>query len=210
MGSIPCFLYCPKVISFLAAVFCREICRTGFVYRVFLKVMMEFDYYFFSLVFLENYIKNQSSEQGMIWMNLPERYRTDNAKFVILPIQYEKALTYGESAIKRNGQYYDLQLKQLVGHLLFEKREFARALPYLETYVVSSEKVRREDLYELSYCYYEAKNWNKAIQGFKQNRLHQYRWRGCQPEIRPDLVCYNSGRKFLRCDGNLGNSAFRT
>ncbi|MFN3299423.1 MAG: tetratricopeptide repeat protein, partial [Sediminibacterium sp.] len=80
----------------------------------------------------------------------------------------EKALTYGESAIKRNGQYYDLQLKQLVGHLLFEKREFARALPYLETYVASSEKVRREDLYELSYCYYEAKNWNKAIQGFKQ------------------------------------------
>lgn len=80
----------------------------------------------------------------------------------------EKALTYGETAIKRNGQYYDLQLKQLVGHLLFEKREFARALPYLETYVASSEKVRREDLYELSYCYYEAKNWNKAIQGFKQ------------------------------------------
>ena len=80
----------------------------------------------------------------------------------------EKALTYGEAAIKRNGQYYDLQLKQLVGHLLFEKREFARALPYLETYIASTEKVRREDLYELSYCYYEAKNWNKAIQGFKQ------------------------------------------
>ena len=80
----------------------------------------------------------------------------------------EKALTYGEAAIKRNVQYYDLQLKQLVGHLLFEKREFARALPYLETYIASTEKVRREDLYELSYCYYEAKNWNKAIQGFKQ------------------------------------------
>lgn len=80
----------------------------------------------------------------------------------------EQALTYGEAAIKRNGQYYDLQLKQLVGHLLFEKRDFAKALPYLEAYVASTEKVRREDLYELSYCYYEAKNWNKAIQGFKQ------------------------------------------
>lgn len=80
----------------------------------------------------------------------------------------EKALSYGEGAIKRNGQYYDLQLKQLVGHLLFEKRAFDRALPYLEAYVAASEKVRREDLYELSYCYYEAKNWSKAIQGFKQ------------------------------------------
>lgn len=80
----------------------------------------------------------------------------------------DKALSYGESAIKKNGQYYDLQLKQLVGHLLFQKREFARALPYLEGYAAGAEKIRREDLYELSYCYYEAKNWNKAIQGFKQ------------------------------------------
>lgn len=80
----------------------------------------------------------------------------------------EQALTYGEAAIQRNGQFYDLQLKQLVGHLLFEKRDFAKALPYLEAYVAATEKVRREDLYELSYCYYEAKNWNKAIQGFKQ------------------------------------------
>lgn len=80
----------------------------------------------------------------------------------------DKALSYGESAIKKNGQYYDLQLKQLVGHLLFQKREFSRALPYLEAYAAGAEKIRREDLYELSYCYYEAKNWNKAIQGFKQ------------------------------------------
>lgn len=80
----------------------------------------------------------------------------------------DKAISYGESAIKKNGQYYDLQLKQLVGHLLFQKREFASALPYLEAYVAGADKIRREDLYELSYCYYEAKNWNKAIQGFKQ------------------------------------------
>ena len=34
----------------------------------------------------------------MIWMNLPEEYRTENAKFVILPIAYEKELTYGTGA----------------------------------------------------------------------------------------------------------------
>jgi tetratricopeptide (TPR) repeat protein len=80
----------------------------------------------------------------------------------------EKALTYGEAALQKGGQFYDLQLRQLVGHIWFEKKEFAKALPYLEKFVAGKEKVRREDLYELSFCYYEAKNWPKSIEGFKQ------------------------------------------
>lgn len=93
--------------------------------------------------------------------------------FYIAEIYYfngerDKAIDYADKAIKRGGQYYDLQLKQLVGHSLFEKRKYADALPYLEQYVNRNEKVRREDLYELSYCYYEASSWNKAISGFKQ------------------------------------------
>jgi TolA-binding protein len=93
--------------------------------------------------------------------------------FYIAEIYYfngerDKSIDYALAAIKRGGQYYDLQLKQLVGHSLFEKRKYAEALPYLEEYVNKTEKVRREDLYELSYCYYETSNWNKAIVGFKQ------------------------------------------
>ena len=80
----------------------------------------------------------------------------------------DKALNYAELAIQKKGQYYDLPLKQLAGHILFEKRQFAKALPYLQEYVERKEKVSREDIYELSYCYYEAKNWQKAISGFKQ------------------------------------------
>lgn len=82
--------------------------------------------------------------------------------------QSDKALAYGEKILQESKQYYDLQLQQLIGHILFEKKQFNRALPYLEKYVAGNAKVRREDLYELSYCYYEAKNWNKAIFGFKQ------------------------------------------
>jgi TolA-binding protein len=67
-----------------------------------------------------------------------------------------------------SSQYYDLELKQLIGHAYFEKREYAKALSYLEDYVSRSKKVRREDLYELSYCYYQANNYSKAIDGFKQ------------------------------------------
>ncbi|BAV04610.1 tetratricopeptide repeat protein [Filimonas lacunae] len=80
----------------------------------------------------------------------------------------DEAIAYGEAALAKGGQYYDMQLRKLIGHALFEKREYAKALPYLEKYVQNTEKVRREDLYELSYCYYEAKQWAKAISGFKE------------------------------------------
>ncbi|HKC34743.1 MAG TPA: tetratricopeptide repeat protein, partial [Chitinophagaceae bacterium] len=82
----------------------------------------------------------------------------------------DEAIAYIQSKIQSgsNVQYYDLELKQLIGHAYFEKGEYAKALPYLEDYVGRSKKVRREDLYELSYCYYQANNLAKAIDGFKQ------------------------------------------
>jgi tetratricopeptide (TPR) repeat protein len=82
--------------------------------------------------------------------------------------QRDLALEIGEKALQTGKQFYDLQMRQLVGHILFEQRNFERAQPYLEKYVSGSDKVRREDLYELSYCYYEASNWKPAIEGLKQ------------------------------------------
>src|SRR5690606_11850383 len=81
----------------------------------------------------------------------------------------DNALTYAEEKLKSgNAQYYDLELKQMIGHAYFERKDYTKALPYLEDYVNRSEKVRREDLYELSYSYYQANQLNKAIEGFRQ------------------------------------------
>lgn len=81
----------------------------------------------------------------------------------------DEALAYAENKLKTgSSQYYDLELKQMIGHAYFERKEYAKALPFLEDYVARSEKVKREDLYELSYCYYQTGNLNKAIEGFKQ------------------------------------------
>jgi TolA-binding protein len=80
----------------------------------------------------------------------------------------DKAIEYGQKALNQSGHYYDLQLNQLVGHTWFEKRDFGKALPYLEKFVNGKDKVRREDLYELSFCYYQAGKWDKTIDGFKQ------------------------------------------
>jgi len=82
--------------------------------------------------------------------------------------QKDEALAVGEKALQAGGQYYDLQLRQLVGHIYYEKKNFSKALPYLEEYVSHTEKVSREDLYELSFSYYQAKRWKEAAAGFRE------------------------------------------
>lgn len=82
--------------------------------------------------------------------------------------QKDKALEYGETALGQTKGYYDVPMKELIGHAWFEKGEYAKALPYLEDYVNKTDKVSRETLYQLSYCYYQAKQLNKAVEGLKQ------------------------------------------
>ena len=90
------------------------------------------------------------------------------ANIYLVQGQKDKAIEYAEARLKKGNQYYDMEMRQLVGHGYYEKQDFAHALPYLEQYVNQSKKVSRTDLYELSYCYYQTKNWDKAIAGFKQ------------------------------------------
>jgi tetratricopeptide (TPR) repeat protein len=90
------------------------------------------------------------------------------ANIYLIQGQEDKAIEYAETKLKKGNQYYERELSQLVGHGYFKKKEYAKALPYLERYVSKAEKVNRSDLYELSYSYYVAGNYNKAIEGFKQ------------------------------------------
>ena len=81
----------------------------------------------------------------------------------------DEAIAYIQDKLDKGAtQYYDLELKQMLGHAYFERKDYAKALPYLEDYVSRSKKVRREELYELSYAYYQANNYTKAIEGFRQ------------------------------------------
>ena len=91
-----------------------------------------------------------------------------NAQIFYFTGSSEKALSTALAALKAGEQYYELPLQQLVGRLLFAKNDFTGALPYLEKYVASSKTPTSEDLYELSFCYFEQKKWNKAIEGFKR------------------------------------------
>ena len=81
---------------------------------------------------------------------------------------YEKSMQTCEAALKVDGQFYELKLKQLMGHLLFEKKQYDKALPYLSEYIAVQKNVDPQDLYQLSFCYFQSQNWEKAIPGFKQ------------------------------------------
>jgi len=80
----------------------------------------------------------------------------------------EEALAQCEKALKLKDQFYKVQLEQLMGHLLFEKKQYKKALPYLENYVKNQKNADVQDIYQLSYCYYQDQNWEKAINGFKK------------------------------------------
>ncbi|MEK0423293.1 MAG: hypothetical protein RLZ95_1203 [Bacteroidota bacterium] len=80
----------------------------------------------------------------------------------------EKAMLACEAALKVDGQFYELKLKQLMGHLLFEKKQYEKALPFLSEYIAVQKNVDPQDLYQLSFCYFQSQNWEKAIPGFKE------------------------------------------
>lgn len=94
--------------------------------------------------------------------------------YYIMQIYYfkgdkDKAIAYGQQALANGGeQFYAKDMQQLLGHAYFDRQQYNQALPYLESYVTSTPDAPREDIYELSYCYYMKKQYDKAILGFKQ------------------------------------------
>ncbi len=128
------------------------------------------NYYYGFIVFGEKNYKealssfkiteNKPAYQGIVPYYITEIYYYSGDK--------EKALDYGEKALQKGGQFYDLQMHQIVGHIYFEKKNFEKALPHIEQYVTKTQKVNREDLYELAFCYYYTKQYRKAVDGFKE------------------------------------------
>jgi len=126
----------------------------------------------------------------------------------------DEAINYIQNKLQggSSSQYYDLELKQLIGHAYFEKKEYAKALPYLEEYVGRSKKVRREELYELSYSYYMANQLTKAIEGFKQlsgkdDSLSQHAMYLLGDAYLRTGQKSNARNAFLFCSANSSNAA---
>jgi tetratricopeptide (TPR) repeat protein len=134
------------------------------------KYYMPANYYYgFISYYLGNYDDALSSFK--IVQNQTE-YKTI-VPYYIAQILYfqgnkDEAVRYGEKALANGDLYYEKEMKLLIGQIYFEKKDFVHALPLMEYYISNSDKVRKEDLYELSYCYFQTNNLKKAIEGFSQ------------------------------------------
>jgi TolA-binding protein len=80
----------------------------------------------------------------------------------------EKALSEALRLIQQPEKlYYDNELHLLVAQCLFEAGRYGDALPYFEHYYGNTDKIRKEELYEMGYAYYRVSEWKSAIEKFK-------------------------------------------
>lgn len=80
----------------------------------------------------------------------------------------DKALSEALRLIKQPDKlYYDNELHLLAAQCLFEAGRYGDALPYFEYYYEHTDKVRKEELYEIGYAYYRVNEWKSAIEKFK-------------------------------------------
>lgn len=81
---------------------------------------------------------------------------------------YDKVLTLSNRYLRKKDKlFYDKEMQLLTGQTLFEQKKFKEALPYFEYYYENSEKIRKEELYELAYAYYRLEKWSEAIEKFQ-------------------------------------------
>lgn len=127
----------------------------------------------------------------------------------------DEALKYAEQKMKTDkSQFYDVEMKQLIGHSYFERKEYDKALPYLEAYIAKAPKVSREEMYEAAYCYYQTKQYNKAIDGFKQlsgkqDSLSQHAMYLLGDTYLKTGQKTNARNAFLFCASNSSNPALK-
>jgi TolA-binding protein len=82
--------------------------------------------------------------------------------------KYDQVLTLSNRYLRKNDKlFYDKEMHLLTGQTLFEQKKFKEALPHFEYYYENSEKIRKEELYELAYAYYRLEMWPQAIEKFQ-------------------------------------------
>jgi tetratricopeptide (TPR) repeat protein len=86
----------------------------------------------------------------------------------------KQALAEAERLIQQPEKlYYDKELHLLAAQSLFEEQQYAASLPYFEYYYEQSDRIRKEELYEMGYAYYKTEDWASAIDKLKPLSLTQ-------------------------------------
>nr|MCU0396363.1 tetratricopeptide repeat protein [Chitinophagaceae bacterium] len=126
----------------------------------------------------------------------------------------DQAIQEAEEALAKGGGSFRTELLQLLGHAWFEKGQYGKARDYLQQYVNAAGKVKREDLYELAYCYYVEKQYTKAIEQFKplaggDDSLSQHAMYLLGDAYLKTGQKANARNAFLFCSTNSSNPVYR-
>ena len=122
-------------------------------------------YYWAHIMYLqENY---QSALEGF------RQLEADPAYSRVIPLyvshiyykqqRYDDVVNYTVSIIDEVEPEHKTELSKIVGDSYFHLREYAKAIPYLETYYQTSGPKTREDNYLLGYSYYITEQVEKAV-----------------------------------------------
>ena len=134
------------------------------------KYYMAGNYYYGLLCYNENKYK-EALKSFEIVQNAKD-YRAI-VPYYVAEIYYfmgnrEKAFDVADTLIKRKEKsYYDNELHLLAAQCLFEDQRYKEAKPFFEYYYQHSDKIRKQDLYKIAYCYYKINEWPGAIEKFK-------------------------------------------
>lgn len=79
----------------------------------------------------------------------------------------EEAIAYGLKMQNEKDILYKLELNYVLGQTYFKQDKYEESLPYLEAYVKQSNKVRKEDVYQLAFTQYKLERYEDAIPNFE-------------------------------------------
>lgn len=125
-------------------------------------------YYGMSSYFLNNY---KDAIDGFKAASGSRRYKVQ-VPFYIVSIhfsekEFDDVIRYGEEVLKESDVQKKLEIGQMVGQAYFERKDYARALPYLNEYADRNRNMSAEELYQVGYVNYISGEYDKAIQYFQ-------------------------------------------
>lgn len=84
------------------------------------------------------------------------------AQIYYLQKDYDKAIEYATPLVATSTGDRKTDMNRILGNAWFAKKDYARAIPYLESAITATKKPSREDYYNLGFSYYYQKNYAKA------------------------------------------------
>ncbi|MEN9303294.1 MAG: hypothetical protein RL264_1723 [Bacteroidota bacterium] len=79
--------------------------------------------------------------------------------------QYQEAIDYAPKLLNSKDLSNEADILHIIGDAHYQLGNYTEAIPYLEKFFAQG-RPNRDDAYELGYCYYKTKQYEKAIKAF--------------------------------------------